>query len=162
VLLVGLGLAQVHCDNGATGVDACRSIEDLRCQLVIGCPGSPVTTEDDVKNCQVFYRDECMHGMPDGLDPDQGTVDQCVNALQAARSCWDSGQTLGPCAIAAVVAGTTPAEVVSGQSPDTTGCQAIQAPQILQACSFLQPSTATATGGSGGTTPTGGTGGAGG
>lgn len=145
------GLLLAHCDNGATGVDACRSIELERCQLVVGCPGSPVEDDTDIEYCQVFYRDECMHGMPDGLDPDQGTVEACLEALRAARACWDSGLTLGPCVAAAEEAGTTPATPISGVGEDTTGCQAIQAPEILQACSFLDPPEETAaTGGAGG------------
>ena len=149
LVVAGFGLLLAHCDNGATGVDACRTIEQERCQLVLGCPGSPVATDKDIEYCQVFYRDQCLHGMPDGLDPDQGTVEACVQALRAARSCVDSGLTLGPCNAAAEEAGTTPATTVWGVSEDTTGCQAIQAPEILEACSFLDPPEET--GGAGGT-----------
>lgn len=127
------------CDNGAVGVDACREIEFARCGAVAGCPNSPVETEEDVEHCKLHYRDQCLFGMPDGINPDQPAVTGCVTALQLARRCWDGGQNLGDCIAAAAVDGAPAPTLVGGVDPTLTGCDAIMFPQILEACSFLEP-----------------------
>jgi hypothetical protein len=157
---VALLLSGAGCDTGATGVDACRAIEQTRCQAVAGCPGATVVSTEDVANCQLFYRDHCLHGMADGLDPDQGTVDACVTAIALARACYDAGLTLGACNAAAVASGTAGPALIFGMDPATTGCQAVFTPEILQACNFLAVTPAAAApAGTGGSAGTGGTGG---
>jgi hypothetical protein len=141
------------CDNGATGEEACREIETARCRVVVGCPNSPVQTEEDIELCELHYRDQCMFGMADSLNPDQPAVTGCVNAINQARGCWDAGQTMGECNTAAEEAGVTGPALVTGYGPDLTGCDAIMFPEILVACSFMlpeQPEAEEATGGSGG------------
>ena len=41
-----LGLVLCACDNGATGVDACRQIETARCEAVAQCPNFAWTPDD--------------------------------------------------------------------------------------------------------------------
>jgi hypothetical protein len=154
--VLGIGallLALPRCSNGATGVDACRTIEQTRCRDVQGCPGSSVVEDSDVDNCVLFYRDECLFGMADSMSPDDATVAACAAALDQARACWLAGLPLGKCA--AGTAGMQGPPLTSGANPSLSGCAAIMSPEILLACSFLAPATAT-------TTSTGGSGGAGG
>jgi hypothetical protein len=157
LVAVGLLAATAACDSGATGIEACRSIETARCHAVVRCPGSPVTSEEDASNCELFYRDHCLHGMADGLNPDQGTVDSCVVAIGLARACQDSGQTLAACNAAALDGGTEGPTLIASASPGTTGCQAVLNPELLQACNFLAVApTAPGTGGTGATAAGGG------
>lgn len=147
-----------QCDNGAVGVDACRQIEGARCEAVLGCPNSPVQEDDDVAQCKLFYRDQCLHGVADGLNPDDVAITACLAALQAARACWDAGLNLGDCNTAAVEAGTDPIRLSEGTDPAGTGCDAIMVPEIMYHCSWLvgaEPSEGGAggsTGGAGGST----------
>jgi hypothetical protein len=145
--LVAVLAAAKGCDNGATGVDACRRIEDKRCQLVLGCPGVPVTDEDEVLACQNFYRDQCLFGVADGISPDNPQVEACLDALDRARRCQDAGTPIGSCADAPALAETL--------DPATTGCSLVLLPEKLAGCGFLRPAppapetTATTGGGSG-------------
>jgi len=138
-----------RCDNGATGEEACRSIEEQRCASVQGCPASTVVSDGDVTNCQLFYRDECLYGMADSLDPSADTTNACVAAIAGARACSDANLLLGPC--------NTPGSPVGGPalSPGTsaaaTGCDAVMHPELLQACVFLAAVPPVADAGSGGT-----------
>ncbi|MBW2529545.1 MAG: hypothetical protein JRI23_35535 [Deltaproteobacteria bacterium] len=129
------GVAGIYgCDNGAVGVEACREIEVARCRAVVGCPTSPVETDEDVENCELHYRDQCLFGMADSINPDQPAVTGCVAAIEQARACWDSGQTLGDCSAELGVP-----ELVAGIDPAVTGCDGIMFPQILAGCAFLSP-----------------------
>jgi hypothetical protein len=149
-----------RCNNGATAVDGCRTIEQTRCRDVQGCPGSSVVEDSDVSNCELFYRDECLFGMADGMSPDDGTVAACAQALDQARTCWVAGLTLGKCA--AGTAGVQGPALSAGANPELSGCAAIMSPELLAACSFLAPTTATTTTGTGGSAGTGGSSGGGG
>ena len=152
VVLVALGTLLPRCSNGATGVDECRTIEQARCQAVQGCPGSPVVEDSDVSDCQLFYRDECIFGMADGMSPDPTVVDACVNAINLAKSCWVRSLNLGQCE--AGDAGVQGPALTANANGALSGCDAIMSPEILQACNFLAatpaPTTDAAAGGSGG------------
>ena len=149
-----------RCNNGATAVDGCRIIEQTRCRDVQGCPGSSVVEDADVSNCELFYRDECLFGMADGMSPDDATVAACAQALDQARICWVAGLTLGKCA--AGTAGMQGPALSAGTSPELSGCSAIMSPELLLACSFLAPATTTTTGTGGSAGAGGSTGGGGG
>lgn len=155
VLTVALALGWIApgCDTGAVGIDACRTIEYARCEAVMGCAGSPIEDEDDVDDCKLFYRDQCLHGIADFISPDQATVEACVEAIRLARACWDwdPNNLLADCNTAALEAGVVGPQVVYGTDPNATGCDAIMTPQILQECAFLQPPPPAPEGGSGGT-----------
>jgi hypothetical protein len=139
LLCGGLCLTVAHCGTDAVGIDACRQIEQLRCELVAGCPTSPVQDQQDIDDCKMFYRDQCLHGIADGASPDGAMVDACLGAIRQARACWNEGLTLAACQTLAEdggVVGPTPA---AGVDPATSGCGAIMAPEMLEACSFLRP-----------------------
>ncbi len=156
--------AVASCGTDATGIDACRQIEQTRCEIIVGCPDSLVNNEVEVEECKLFYRDQCLFGMPEDISPDPVDVEACIAALHLARACWDAGLTLGQCTTpAAADAGIVGPVLAPGVDPNHTGCDAIWLPQRLNACLFLIPGAepaGPAAGGAGGVD--GSTGGAGG
>jgi len=151
-----LPLSTWQCDNGATGVETCRRIEEARCELVRGCPGA-VQTDDDVTACKLFYRDQCLFGIADAQQPDEVSVAACLAALEQARACVDANQPFASC---------SEAPALAADATSSEGCKALLTPQDLAACSFLHPdvaNTSSAGGaGAGGDAATSGNGGAGG
>jgi hypothetical protein len=93
-----------------------------------------------VGECQRFYRDHCLHGLPLAA-PDRTHVEQCVTALQKLGECANTG---GPAAELAAC----PEVLVSSGS---LTCEVIRSPELAHACSFLtgKPTTP-AEGGEGG------------
>lgn len=130
--------ALLHCEDGATGIEACRAIEEKKCTLVAGCPGSAVQTDADIQACKLFYRDQCLHGIADSVEPDDASVAVCLAALDAAGACAE--QTLSSCAGAPELAGG-----VDGSK--TTGCEAVLASELLAGCGFLAPASGAEAGG---------------
>ena len=154
--LFALGVAAVDCGNDAQGVDACRTIESRRCELVRGCPASSVVSESDVNVCKLFYRDQCMFGIANNATvraPDEALVAACLAALNQAAAC--RGDTASTCA--------EPPTLATSVEGDPTGCALIGTPEHLEACAFLAPRPAEGSGGgAGGSGGAGGAGGAGG
>jgi len=148
-LLAITAAATTRCDNGAVGVDACRRIEDRRCEAAIGCTDR-IADEDGVTACKLFYRDECMFGIADGVGPDDVMLEACLSAIDKVAACKGQGASIADCANA-------PALDDRASTPEMTACGLILAPERLAACSFLAPVTAP-----GGGSPAGGSGGAGG
>jgi hypothetical protein len=145
--LVGLfAVAGVHCNTGATGVDACREIESKKCELAVGCKGVALATANDVTACKLFYRDQCLHGIADGVDPAAGAVTACLAALDLAGAC--KGGSLASCAKA-------PALAKGVDATKVTGCSVLLASELLADCSFLAPAGGVGgAGGSGGSAST--------
>ncbi len=74
------------CGNDAVGVEACRQIEDARCNRAVECSiplAAPPHRGDDVAACVKFYRDECLHGLASKNDPGTTKVQACVQAIAA-------------------------------------------------------------------------------
>jgi hypothetical protein len=80
------------CGTGATGVDACKAIEQARCRQVPNCPNVQVTpplyytSGSDVDACIRYYETACGHGLVIGSDPGTAKVNACVAAI-GAGSC---------------------------------------------------------------------------
>jgi hypothetical protein len=111
------------CGTDAIGVEDCRDIERARCAAAAHCG-----VIDDVGECQRFYRDHCLHGLPTAA-PDRVQVEQCVATIE----------TLGECAARG---GGTEAEFsdcpgVTAIDPTLSTCEVILSPQRAHACSFL-------------------------
>lgn len=163
----GALLLTYGCGTDAVGVDACRQIEDARCEAAPDCTGDEDTfgirTEEQVQNCKSLYRDQCLHGIENagGSDEDEvdepsdGDINRCIKAIQATASCkkskpdvnGDTVTTMEDCADIAVVEGWT------GKTP----CQTLHAVENLDACKFVakrdkdeSDDTTAATSGSGG------------
>jgi hypothetical protein len=125
------GFALASCATDAQGVDACRKIEEARCQVAPLCsPGF------DVDRCTRFYRDQCLVGIQNTTNTtDPNTLAQpCVDAINAAAACAtaDGGATV--CPGADLVPDASCTEV----SPsDPTACNVILfCPEVLAACAF--------------------------
>lgn len=105
------------CGNGAEGVDACRSIEDARCQRASACQISlqqPYhTSGSDVDACIRYYQVACLHGLAVG-DPGTASVNACVAAIENGDCSLVQNPTTGACAwlapSAASSSATEPAE----------------------------------------------------
>jgi len=152
-----------HCSSDAIAVEACRTIENKRCEAAMGCT-SGIADEDDVTACQLFYRDQCLFGMAAEEDPGQPAVEACVAAIDQAAVCKLS--TMTDCA--------QPPALSDSDAWDKSGCTIILNPELLADCAFLLPAdsgeggggeggSSSGTGGSGGSAGSGGSvGGAGG
>jgi hypothetical protein len=84
-LLLG-ALANASCGTDATGIDACRSIEQARCRQAPSCPELGITSSRGVEECAQFARDRCLHGLA-VADPGGAVVDECVNAIESDTTC---------------------------------------------------------------------------
>ena len=73
------------CGSSATGIDACRSIEEARCRIAPTCGialTEPVSRDGrEVDSCVRFYDDACKHGLASSADPSSDQVNACVNAI---------------------------------------------------------------------------------
>jgi hypothetical protein len=114
------------CGTDAHGVEDCRSIEAARCAAASHCSSARgVPLVSDVKSCQLFYRDQCLHGTTTS-PPEAGAVDDCVSAIRAAGDCAGADGDAQDSLCAA------------NQTPDTA-CDLILKPELLEACRFLSP-----------------------
>ncbi|MSP25882.1 MAG: hypothetical protein EXR75_12130 [Myxococcales bacterium] len=134
-----------QCDNGAVGVDACRRIEEQKCEALVGCPFVAIKDEGDVAACKLAYRDQCLFGIADAQSPDDVALEACLAAIRGASTC--KLEFISDCD------GAPP--LFTGSDPaKTTGCDATYAPERLEACAFLRPPDGT--GGAGGAAGAGG------
>ena len=148
LVLFTVGAAALHCDNGAVGVEACRQIENKRCEIIANCPNVAIQDDADISRCQLFYRDQCLFGIADATaEPDEIAIETCLEALNQAADCRPA-DNISACA--------SPPAVASGVDPATaTGCELITFPERLAGCGFLAPApeettTSDATGAAGG------------
>lgn len=78
----------VACSTSPVGVNACKRIEQVRCESAQACGitlESPVhqgdTPEQNVAACVRYYDDACLHGIAAPTEPATQDVDACVNAI---------------------------------------------------------------------------------
>jgi hypothetical protein len=136
VLFPGLGLVSVtSCGTSAKGIDDCREIEQARCSAARNCE------QIDVDECQRFYRDQCLHGLPVS-PPSPLVVKACVATIVAAGVCAMQGANTAPSACDPPPSGATSAQTV---------CEIVQSPEKTSECSFLAPLADAGSGGNGGT-----------
>jgi len=90
VLVLGLlGLAlgfAPACGTDAVGVEACREIENARCDRAPECQialTAPNPADDPVEACRRFYLDACLHGLQSAKEPTVAEKNTCVGALKA-------------------------------------------------------------------------------
>jgi hypothetical protein len=79
-------LAAAGCGTDATGIDACRSIEQARCRKAPSCPELGISSSQGVEECTQFARDRCLHGLA-VADPGGVVVGACVNAIASDTTC---------------------------------------------------------------------------
>lgn len=114
------------CGTDAVGVDTCRDIEYARCEAAAKCPD--LFDIPDVDDCKRFYRDQCLHGLAASREPGAPKLHACVEAIRQAGRCAARDQSLAEC-------GSLQDESIDAETP----CDVIQAPEKLDACSFLVP-----------------------
>jgi len=122
LLFVGsLVIAQLPgCGTDAVGIEACRRIEQARCDAAVSCG-----FVEDAEACRRFYRDHCLHGLgrpaPDGV-----TLDRCVQAIERAADCArsDPEASVDECAD-------------PPSSADLEVCELVRSPERAPECAFL-------------------------
>ncbi|WP_441286462.1 hypothetical protein ACSRUE_29335 [Sorangium sp. KYC3313] len=144
--LLGLGAVTLitapSCGNDGVGVDACRRIEQARCEAAAVCPewiGSG-DVEERVNTCVEFYWDQCLHGFETGVgggqtvaEPTTFQVDACVAAVGEARACASAKvASMAECSAAPLAAGVdgaiTPCKVITAQAEALEACAFVAAP----------------------------------
>lgn len=159
MFVAGLGFAlspalfSSGCGSGAVGIEACRKIEDARCDAAVACG----FTKEQVSDCKLFYQDQCLHGIENSAHrPSETEVNNCIAAVNATGACATAQvKTMSACADAPVsddAQGSAPCDVLLSTAQKLTACAFAEAP--------ADAGTTTSSGGTGGTTSsTGGTGG---
>ncbi len=106
------------CGQGATGVDACTSIEHARCNWIEACfaeagpnyglPTPRSNGASPVDDCNRYYNDACLHGLVTTTTPSTTAVNGCVSAILAATDCTIvmNPETSDACAFLLYDAGT--------------------------------------------------------
>jgi hypothetical protein len=84
--LIGLGMiAASACGTDATGVEACKSVEQARCERAPSCGVSitpPYTTSGSSTDaCIRFYDVACLHGL-EAPTPSNADLDACLSAIK--------------------------------------------------------------------------------
>jgi hypothetical protein len=126
---LAVAVAALSCGTEAVGVSSCRALERSRCAAAAAC-GFP-----DVKECQRFERDQCLHGVA-LEDVSSVELDACIQDIDAAGRCAEaSGATT------AANACTPPLQATP---PTTTVCDVVRSPERASTCAFLVPGTAPA------------------
>jgi hypothetical protein len=109
--LSAIVLVAAGCGTDAVGVQACRQIQEARCQQAPACGISLQPpyhgNGSDVDACIRFYNDQCLHGLASGADPGPIAVNKCVAAIN--------------------------------QAPAGGGCSVVLSPQTADACAWLAP-----------------------
>jgi hypothetical protein len=93
LLALALGLAPIAgaCGSSATGVDACKSIEEARCNQVPNCPNVEVspplwyTTGSATDACIRYYDTACLHGLSVGTNPSASDLKLCVDDINSGN-----------------------------------------------------------------------------
>ena len=119
-----LVVSAAGCGTDAVGIDKCRSIEDARCEAGASCG-----VVDDVEQCKLYYRDQCLHGLAHG-DASNTKVELCVKTIQLAGDCAKKNGAdakLSSCA-------APPSVQPNGL---TMACDIVQTPQQTDECAFL-------------------------
>lgn len=130
-LLVALGLAgalspalfSAGCGPSGVGVEACRKIEDARCEAAASCGLS----QQQVDNCKLVYQDQCLHGIQNSAyHPTQSDTDGCVAAVKAAGACAAAGvKSMAACPDAPLVSGavdTDPCTIITAKADELSAC----------------------------------------
>jgi len=87
VWLLGSALGAAACGTDASGTEACRKIEQVRCRkAAAACPELGLSGSTGVEECVQYARDKCMHGLA-VADPGQPAVDACIGAIEQAATC---------------------------------------------------------------------------
>ncbi len=113
-------LASPGCGTSAKGIQDCRDIEEARCRAAAACG---IVTDE--KDCELYYRDHCLHGLP-VTPPEPAEIEDCVNVITTLGSCVQAnGREIDVASCNVQADGATLA------------CEVVQYPERAYACSFL-------------------------
>src|SRR6188768_427056 len=113
------------CGTDAQGINECREIERARCTAAKECG-----IVSDVDDCQRFYRDHCLHGLPVS-PPGSVKVQECVSTIRAAGQCVQQSGSVDT-----LLRDCDP-PVTQGARGVFTACNLIKQPEKAVECSFL-------------------------
>jgi hypothetical protein len=119
------------CGTDAVGVEACREIENARCNRTVECGISleqPRPAGDAVEACRRFYLDACLHGIQSAKDPTVAEKKACIEAITAG-SCDVVREPQRAPACAFIIPPDTPAD--AGADTSTTDAKE-PAPPVAQ------------------------------
>ncbi len=153
----GLGCAltpailSAGCGPTAVGVEACRKIEDARCDAASACGLS----KDQIEDCKLFYQDQCLHGIENSAHrPTETEVNTCIASVKATGACASGGVlTMKACVDAPVLdeaQGTAPCDIILVSAHQLTACAFADAPDDAGTTTTTSATT-TSSGGTGGT-----------
>ncbi|MDI3287538.1 hypothetical protein [Polyangium sp. 15x6] len=115
------------CGTDAVGIDACREIETARCEATQACGA----TEAEATFCINLYRDQCLHGIQNDVEPSADATARCVEAVRAVAACARAGAaTMADCPAEPLIAAADPAAIAP--------CLVItRKPEQLADCAFV-------------------------
>lgn len=117
-------LLHAGCGTDSIGVEACRKIEQARCEAAAQCG-----LIDDVSACQRFFRDHCLHGIALAEEPGSVVEDRCVDALRLAGECAEAkGRKTAPTKCNPDLFKKADADQI---------CELVEEPERAFQCSFL-------------------------
>jgi len=128
VLLLGAGLGwSAACSSPPGGEDNCKTIEIARCKAGVSCAFG--LTPKNETQCELYARDNCLHGPQNATLPTGSQVDNCVKAIHSLAVCAHHDGVVFP------------AENCIGHVAPLTAtvCDVIQDPEQSQVCAFLIP-----------------------
>jgi hypothetical protein len=126
ISLVALASATVFliaCGTDATGIEACRQIEEARCRKAPGCgvdmnvPPHRDSPKQDVEACVRYYRDACLHGMA-VADPGHPQTQSCVDAILAGDCPTVLNPETHPACAFLIPPNTPPPDAAADAPPD--------------------------------------------
>ncbi len=117
------------CGPEPVAVDACRAIENARCDAGVACG-----FVDDAESCRRFYRDHCLHGLAAESSPGGQDVQACVDAITRAGACaeGDPDQSVSDC-----LDGDRDIHVIDRDVESV--CDVVRQPEGIRECEFLNP-----------------------
>lgn len=95
------------CSSDAVGVDTCRRIEEARCRTAPSCgiPLTPPYTREgqEIEGCVRYYRDACLHGLPNSKEPSRTEIDLCLTAINSSCAAVAKPEAEPACSFLVVV-----------------------------------------------------------
>lgn len=115
------------CSTDAVGVNECRDVEYARCEASVACG---VIEEDEVEECQRFYRDHCLHGMKGDEVPSADEHKECLELIEEAGKTAATSLGMG-----------------GAGEPNESACKIVAAPWKYEECAYLVRTTSSMGGG---------------
>jgi hypothetical protein len=132
-----VGAALVSCGTDAVGINACREVEEARCNAAPVCEGAGF----NVSACAQFYQDECLVGIENPSDAGDTALNgygmQCATDIGTLAACIDAGKPIAACGVSLVDGGVECGDAgLEAGAP--TECQILTVcPELIASCNFI-------------------------